>query len=146
MVIHSSGCSGRQEMLRARQAARTRCNEVVGELKGAFLQAIGGNHFRHHAKFLCFRCFDDASSQQEIARTLVSDLPREKHRNDCGQESDLHLGVSEFRLRRAQREVTERLNAATTAVARSIYSRPPPPPVTHHNPHPYVSPRPPSVP
>src|SRR5258707_13795899 len=83
-------------MLRARQAAGTRSNEVIGQLQGALLQMAVRNHFRDHSEFFRLGGFDDAAGQQQIARTLVSNLPGKKYGDNGGKKTDFYLRVTEL--------------------------------------------------
>jgi len=83
MLLRASSCS---DSLAMRSLASSRARS---------LQAIGGNHFRHHAKFLCSAASMTASSRRRSARNRCLDLPAvgENHRNDSGRIRSFHIRV-----------------------------------------------------
>jgi len=55
---------------------------LLGEFRGSRHEFVGGNDFRNQPELLRFTGFDEPSSQQQIARTLFSDLPRQENGNN----------------------------------------------------------------
>ncbi len=72
------------------------CNRLAANSRARSSSLSGCNHLVGQPQAKGFVGADDPPREQQIARLLLADLAQQERRDNRGNESDAHLGISEL--------------------------------------------------
>src|SRR5579859_1677509 len=111
--VDACGCGGSKQSLGARETAGAGGDELLCNFVTACQELFSGNNFGNEAKLLCFWSENRATGEQESACALVTELARQKDRDDRGEKTDFDYGIAELGFRHGNGEIAKRGDAAT---------------------------------
>src|SRR5947209_8085297 len=112
-----------EQRLGSTQRGWTVLQKLPGHLPCSCHKLFGSHNLTDQSQAVGFLRVEDASSEQQVACALLSDVRDQKTRNYCRDKADAHLGVAKLRFRDRQSEIAQGRQPSASGNGRAIHRR-----------------------